>query len=553
MVALLHPGVYVREVAGGVRAIEGVPTSTTIFVGETERGPLEPVKIRSASEYARLYGGHLRHEAAETPPTRRVLTRYATDLFFQNGGTSAYVLRASYNGTSGPNTELSGRRAPGSSATTDPRVLESVSPGEWGNHVYAVMATSGTAPNIRFRVVVYYRSPGGSPAFVEDWDRLSENPADPNYAGEVLKRSSYVRWIDGAGVPITTSDTPLDVSKILELTEAELNAITLAQFTSAATNNDVTVPNDQLTTLLARLDGVDDAAIAVGASERWLGTTGTSFQDNADAIKAYYETLRGYVDGRPKQDLFLVADAPAFTSSTNGITAVRDYVVGVAGPPAVPGITTTTFAGLYWPHLEVPDPVGPTLTSTVRVPPSGAVAGLYGRTDARRGVWKAPAGVEATVNGAVRLQRNVVDGEQDDLNPAGINVIRPIPGAGTVVWGSRTLRPASEWRYVPVRRTAMFLRKSIFNGIQFAVFEPNDTQLWSTLRATVTAFMETQFRNGAFAGATSRDAYFVKVDAETTTPEDQAQGIVNILVGFAPLRPAEFVVVRLSQKTATST
>jgi phage tail sheath protein FI len=199
----------------------------------------------------------------------------------------------------------------------------------------------------------------------------------------------------------------------------------------------------------------------------------------------------------------------------------------------------------------VADPVGATLNSTINVPASGALAGLYARIDARRGVWKAPAGVEATLGGIVRLQRDTTDSEQDDLNPVGVNVLRVIPGAGSVVWGSRTLQPASEWRYIPVRRTAMFLRKSIFNGIQFAVFEPNDTALWATLRATISAFMETQFRNGAFAGRTSRDAYFVKVDSDTTTDADQAAGIVNILVGFAPLRPAEFVVVKLSQKTAS--
>jgi len=250
------------------------------------------------------------------------------------------------------------------------------------------------------------------------------------------------------------------------------------------------------------------------------------------------------VDARPKQDLFLVGDAPAFAAATDPATSVRNF--------ATTGITTSNFAALYWPQLVVADPVGATLTSTISLPASGAVAGIYARTDARRGVWKAPAGVEATLGGIVNLQRDTIDAEQDDLNPAGVDVIRVIPGAGAVVWGARTLQPASEWRYVPVRRTAMFLRKSIFNGIQFAVFEPNNTDLWTALKSTITAFMTTQFRNGAFAGTSTTEAFFVKVDAETTTEADQAAGIVNILVGFAPLRPAEFVVVKLSQKTATA-
>jgi phage tail sheath protein FI len=164
-------------------------------------------------------------------------------------------------------------------------------------------------------------------------------------------------------------------------------------------------------------------------------------------------------------------------------------------------------------------------------------------------VWKAPAGTDATLALTVELDYQLNDLHSDELNPVGINALRTMPGAGRVVWGSRTMQPSSEWRYVPVRRTAIFLRTSIYNGIQWAVFEPNDEPLWSSLRASIGGFMETQFRRGAFAGLTRDDAYLVKVDASTTTPIDQAAGVVNILVAFAPLRPAEFVVVQLSQKT----
>ena len=146
-------------------------------------------------------------------------------------------------------------------------------------------------------------------------------------------------------------------------------------------------------------------------------------------------------------------------------------------------------------------------------------------------------GTEATLLGTTALEYQLNDLHSDELNPEGINALRQIPGAGRVVWGARTQVPASEWRYVPVRRTAIFLRTSIYNGIQWAVFEPDDEPLWSSLRASIGGFMETQFRNGAFAGRTSREAYFVKVDAETTTEIDQAAGVVNILVGFARCVP----------------
>jgi phage tail sheath protein FI len=549
MVALLHPGVYVQEVAAGARAIEGVPTSTAVFVGETERGPAEPTKIRGPGDYARLFGGHERHAVA----ARLKLTmRYEVDLFFQNGGTAAYVLRTNANGTL-PNTTFAGRtlNVAGATPSSYPNLIRAASPGEWANNVFAVVQHRG---DFRFRVTVFYRRPGeANPIFVEDWDQLTLEPADANYVGAVLKRSSYVRWQpdDATPRPPASSRPDADVPSTENVPELERAAdspfvppgdISLAgtKLGGAANDSTAAATATGLQPFLALLDPIDDAALLVGASSRWVNSAAEGFANDA-AINTYYQALQGYTDNRPKQDLFYVADLPAFVNGS--ITDVRNFVLG---------LNASTFAGVYWPHLSVLDPVGLTPSSPILLPPSGAVAGIFARTDNRRGVWKAPAGVEATVSGILRLEREVLDGEQDDLNPIGGNVIRSIPGAGTVLWGSRTIVPTSEWRYVPVRRTAMFLRKSIFNGIQFAVFEPNDAGLWATLRATISAFMDTQFRNGVFAGSTAREAYFVKVDAETTTPDDQAQGVVNILVGFAPLRPAEFVVVSLSQKTATS-
>jgi phage tail sheath protein FI len=184
----------------------------------------------------------------------------------------------------------------------------------------------------------------------------------------------------------------------------------------------------------------------------------------------------------------------------------------------------------------------------ILLPPSGFVAGLYARTDARRGVWKAPAGVEASVNGVVGLAYNLTDVHQGKLNELKVNCFRRFPGAGIVAWGARTYSANPEWRYVPVRRTAILLRVSLYNGLQWAVFEPNDEELWAQIRMNVTAFMLTLFRHGAFQGATPSQAFFVKCDRETNPQEEIDQGIVNLLVGFAPLKPAEFVVVKISQK-----
>ncbi|MCE9672848.1 phage tail sheath subtilisin-like domain-containing protein [Myxococcus stipitatus] len=210
----------------------------------------------------------------------------------------------------------------------------------------------------------------------------------------------------------------------------------------------------------------------------------------------------------------------------------------------------SSYGAVYFPWLTMVDPTGAS-ADPIPIPPSGFVAGQYARTDARRGVWKAPAGTEANVVGAVGLTKQLTDTEQDVLNPFGVNALRFFPSSGIVIWGARTLATQSdpEYRYIPVRRLAIFLERSIYNGIQWAVFEPNDEELWSSLRLNINAFMMTQFRAGAFQGSTASQAFFVKCDRDTN-PQDQVNaGVVTVLVGFAPLRPAEFVVLRISQKT----
>jgi phage tail sheath protein FI len=173
------------------------------------------------------------------------------------------------------------------------------------------------------------------------------------------------------------------------------------------------------------------------------------------------------------------------------------------------------------------------------------------RTDAQRGVWKAPAGIDAAVNGVQGLSVSLTDAENGDLNQLGINCLRSFPVAGRVVWGARTLRGADqladEYKYVPVRRLALFIEESLYRGTQWVVFEPNDEPLWSQVRLNLGAFMHGLFRQGAFQGTTPRQAYLVKCDRETTTQADINLGVVNILVGFAPLRPAEFVIIRIQQ------
>ena len=206
-------------------------------------------------------------------------------------------------------------------------------------------------------------------------------------------------------------------------------------------------------------------------------------------------------------------------------------------------------AAIYYPRVKIPDPLNNFRLRSVGA--CGTIAGLYSRIDSSRGVWKAPAGTEAALRNVSELEDLLTDPENGTLNPLAINCLRNFPVYGNICWGARTLegsdQQASEWKYVPVRRLALFLEESLYRGTKWVVFEPNDEPLWAQIRLNLGAFMHNLFRQGAFQGKTPQEAYFVKCDKETTTQNDIDQGIVNIVVGFAPLKPAEFVIIKIQQ------
>ena len=211
-------------------------------------------------------------------------------------------------------------------------------------------------------------------------------------------------------------------------------------------------------------------------------------------------------------------------------------------------------AAIYFPRIRKADPLRGNQIATFV--PSGAVAGVIARTDVQRGVWRTPAGLEATVSGVAELAVSLTDAENGELNPLGINCLRTLPVAGKVVWGARTMvgddRLASQWKYLPVRRTALWIEETLYRSTQWAIFEPNDEALWSALRLNIGVFMYDLFRQGAFQGQSPKDAYFVQCDSATTMQADMDRGIVNIVVGFAPLKPAEFIVLYIHQSTGNS-
>jgi len=244
----------------------------------------------------------------------------------------------------------------------------------------------------------------------------------------------------------------------------------------------------------------------------------------------------GLVSGHPPRRAFLIADSdPTVTNVTT---------VETNGP----GMSAAN-AAFYFPWVQAPDPLSQNVPRNY--PPSGFIADIYASTDTSRGVWKAPAGTAAALVGATGVAVPLTDVQNGHLNPVAVNCIRNFNVYGTVVWGARTTQGndeiGSEWKYIPVRRTALFIEESLYRGTKWAVFEPNDEPLWSQLRLNVGAFMHDLFRKGAFQGQTPKDAYFVKCDSTTTTQSDINLGIVNVVVGFAPLKPAEFVVIQIQQ------
>jgi len=267
-----------------------------------------------------------------------------------------------------------------------------------------------------------------------------------------------------------------------------------------------------------------------------LPVTANLPDDQALAIASAAESL--CTDRRA----FYLLDVPQQASSRDKVDAVMNWLSSYA-------TLRSKNAALYFPRIDIPDPLNGFRARPT--PPSGTIAGLCARTDGTRGVWKAPAGTEATLAGVQKLEYKLTDLENGVLNPLAINCLRNFPIYGPVCWGARTLngadQMADDYKYIPVRRLALFIEESLYRGTQWVVFEPNDEPLWAQIRLNVGAFMHNLFRQGAFQGQTPQDAYFVKCDKQTTTQNDINLGIVNIIVGFAPLKPAEFVVIQIQQ------
>ena len=530
---LTYPGVYIEEIPSGVRAITGVATSITAFVGRALRGPTDADEdspftvVNSYGDFERTFGGLWLGSALG----------FAVRDFFLNGGSQALIVRC-YRPDGG-----AAERATMSINGLD---LEAASPGAWGNQLRVRIDhdTRDLLPtevaNSLFNLSV--KDVGADT--IEIFRNVSVTAGHPRRVDTVLGNESQL--LRATAVPNTRPNHHADINagESLDPFSDDFPA-----------RYDVVAAGDEGSDgLPLRRDEVSDPALEANKLGMYALLNADLFNllcipphklssdpDQTVPVDVETDLIADAAAFCRAHRAFLIVDPP-YGSTLSGATAIADFQSSLT-------IATPNYAALYFPTLWQTNSLHD--NQFEEFAPCGAVAGVMARTDSDRGVWKAPAGLEARLGGVPALSVPLNDADTGQLNPLGINCLRAMPAAGRVIWGARTLegsdRLASEWKYIPVRRTALFLEESLYRGTQWVVFEPNDEPLWAQIRLNIGAFMQSLFRQGAFQGKTPREAYFVKCDSETTTQTDINNGIVNILVGFAPLKPAEFVVIKIQQ------
>ncbi|MGW0464750.1 phage tail sheath subtilisin-like domain-containing protein [Streptomyces sp. NPDC003027] len=526
MPSYLSPGVYVEEVASGSRPIEGVGTSVAAFVGLAPTGPLNaPTLVTNWTQYVAAFGDF----------TDGYYLAHSVYGFFNNGGTAAYVVRvggapggASDGGPAAANgAQVTGSAAPAALPPGEPRQLgtftvSAVAPGSLS---VEVADPEGDGPAERFKLIV---KDGDTVA--ETFDVTAKKGGRSYVVTQVKERSRLIAVQEAA--PAAQLARP-DNQTVALAAPAPAPAAPAAPSGAAAAHPG---PAEYLgdssdRTGFGGLEAVDEVSMVA------VPDLMAAYQRGAidlEAVKAVQLGLIAHCE--------LMGDRVAVIDPPPGLNAreIRVWRQETAG-------YDSKYAALYYPWIKAFDPAtGQTRT----IPPSGHIAGVWARNDAERGVHKAPA--NEVVRGAVDLEIQITRGEQDLLNPIGINCIRAFPGRGIRVWGARTLSSDPAWRYLNVRRYFNYLEESILIGTQWVVFEPNDHALWARIRRNVSAFLVNEWRNGALFGARPEEAYYVKCDEESNPPESVDLGRVICEIGIAPVKPAEFVIFRLAQFSSGS-
>ncbi|HEX3407864.1 MAG TPA: phage tail sheath subtilisin-like domain-containing protein [Caulobacteraceae bacterium] len=576
MAEYLAPAVYVEETSFRSKSIEGVGTSTTAFVGLTARGPVSagasaviPPLLTSFADYETYYGG-VDNLVMGGNPTPNYLA-HAANAFFANGGGRLYVARVLgagaatattgvLNNPAGPaNKQVSfTARYAGGAQVAGPSVANFTVALSLDSLASTKRLASRLPAGTMVQVGTDYYVLGVTPAVTSASDfsafnnladdgalqivSLSAIISDPSgpvaeYAGLGFDKNHprYAGLVLGA-TPPTTGDVltnPVQLNIGAAATAIDLRGVLFG----ANTTNTVSLSN-----------GTD-------------GTGAPSTADYQDALNRLLALEDVSIVAAPGSSSFAAPTPAAVNQMLIGHAETRRaYRIAVLDTPpsleisdvrTLKGLIDSEYAALYYPWVIVANPLAatdPTQPSELPLPPSGFVTGIYARSDVNRGVWKAPA--NETVTGALRLQREVRFGEQEVLNPLGVNCIRTLPNRGIRVWGARTTSSDPEWIYVNIRRYFLYLEASIDQGTQWAVFEPNGERLWANVVTTISDFLYAEWVSGALLGTTPQQAFFVRCDRSTMSQADLDNGRLICLVGVAAIKPAEFVIFRIGQKTA---
>lgn len=510
-VEIKYPGVYVEEIPSGARPIAGVPTSITAFIGRAARGPTDaPGPVHSFGEFERDFGG------LWSPST----LGYAVQQFFQNGGSDGLIVRVH-------NAATFARANPSDGGLP----LAAAHEGAWGN----VLRARVDVPAVDSATGLFDLSIKDiGTGTIEVFRGLSIDSNHPQFVTAVLAQQSQLIRVDG---PVPASTPSANAA-------AEPGADPFADPTATSfdggddggdiTDADISDPGLQHSQRgLWTLDKADlFNLLCIPPLKRTGGDVG---KQTWDAAIAYARSRRAFVIVDPAERWAKSGDV---LNTDTGVTSM---------------VTGADNAAIYFPRILASDPFDDGAIHSFA--PCGVVAGVFARTDANRGVWKAPAGSEAPMQGVAglslggaTLNHSPTDADSNQLNPEGINCLRTFPVIGNVVWGARTLdRFASDWKYISTRRLGYYIEESIFRGTNWAVFEPNAEPLWAQLTLDVSTFLHTLFVQGAFQGPSPSQAYFVRCGNDTMTQTDLDNGRLNIEIGITPVRPAEYVIIRIQR------
>ncbi|MFA9416283.1 phage tail sheath family protein [Natrinema sp. HArc-T2] len=566
----LSPGVYVEEVDSGTKSVEGVSTSTAGFLGETERGPVEPTLVTSVSEFERTFGSSPRSSDLDA----------AVDGFFKNGGSRCYVGRvAAAEPTDVATTTLVDEDR------NDVIAVEAIGPGAWGSSIAAIV---DDGENEYFTLTLRYWSceleavskpasdqPDPAPDIEEVYEDMSADPESSQFyekqiPGSVLvnleqqgdgRPAEGLSWLsrevpeeytDGglievddesetaAYIPPDLEDRDytalqgiakpfdIDASQSQEELQAELEEVRAGEMeVDVNVVSDLSAMPETEAVSLSDYEGIDKPGMRTGlAAFRELDDVSLMCVPDENEIEGLTEALVAHCENMGER--FAILQAPQNAGAISEMETPVD----------------SSYAAYYYPWVEATDP----LTNQKRlVPPGGHIAGIFARSDVEHGVHKAPA--NEVVRGILGTQHTITKGEQDVLNPKGVNCIRSFQGRGIRLWGARTTASDPSWKYVNVRRLFLYIEQSIDEGTQWAVFEPNDEDLWARVRQSAENFLTTVWRDGGLQGSTADEAFYVKCGEETMTQDDIDNGRLIVEIGIAPVKPAEFVVFRISQDT----